>query len=157
MVSRFEKYIKHIFLVVNCTKEDLDALSNSRTDVTLLGYNNLLTYGTTYKYICSYLNFLFYVLFWRYECNEDGKSFEDSTTGNFSKYLLATCEADGSWNISSVQPPCECKYILILSVLNFNFRFPLYWPSDSGQFTQAKACLELYLSTSSWGDRDLCL
>ena len=45
----------------------------------------------------------------RYECNENGKSFEDPITGKFSKYHLATCEFDSSWNTSSI-PDCECKH-----------------------------------------------
>ena len=105
----FEWTINLIFLAVNCTKEDLDGLSNSRTDVTLLNYNDILTYGTTYKYEIIILRIQVNSTILRYECNEAGKSFEDPITGTFSKYYLVTCDADGSWNISSI-PPCECKH-----------------------------------------------
>ena len=57
----------------------------------------------------------------RYECNEDGKSFENPITGNFSKYHLATCDFDSSWNTSSI-PACECKHTSIV-IKDFHFNF----------------------------------
>ena len=63
----------------------------------------------------------------RFECDEDGKSFEDPITGTFSKYHLVTCEADGSWNISSI-PPCECR---TKSLKTFQFLYFLHYFLDS--------------------------
>ena len=117
-LQTFKRYL----LAVNCTKEDLDLLTNSKTDVTLLGYNGRLVYGTTYKYEYYSLTSQ-YLMNLRYECNEDGKSFEDPVTGKFSKYHLATCEFDSSWNTSSI-PACECRNTSkVIKHFHFNFWF----------------------------------
>ena len=52
---------------------------------------------------------LYYEYTYKFKCKDAGKSFKNTDTNEYQKYVTATCEADKTWSISTIPYQCECE------------------------------------------------